>query len=148
MHRNKFIKRFAAESFTYVLRKVKKENLVKIVNSVCLHPLQKPYKYISEQAAEILENSINLENLEEPGSFLYCEDELESEQFCGFEKGLRKQLGEYRFVRKSEAEEKEYEYTLDQKISLLTTVSTIFSEAAYGVQFKLYTDWKIFVDIL
>ena len=151
MHRNKFIKQFAAESFSYVLRKAKKENLPKMINSVCLNPIIKPYKYINipKEIYEEKQEEMEIEEVKDHEGIIYFgSSELNDPAFGKVEKWIKKEVEKHKFIRKIKDQEFVYNFSYDDKIFLITTVSTIFSEVIYGVQYKLYTDWKIFIDIL
>ena len=58
-HSNKFIKKFAAESFSYVLRKAKLDQLPRMINEVLLQPIEKPYKYLKLSSSSTVINAHN-----------------------------------------------------------------------------------------
>ena len=159
-HKNKFVKKFAAESFSYVLRKAKKESLAKMVNSVCLKPMKKPYKYLTlskskvsgdvEMTPEVLqEQSGETQGLTEHEGILYARyNELADPAFCQFEKWINSSIEDHKFVRQVEDKTYEYHFETEERLNLIATLSTIFTEAIYGVQKKLYTEWTSFVDVL
>jgi hypothetical protein len=156
-HNNKFVKKFAAESFSYVLRKAKKEHVPKMINSVCLKPLRKPYKYLElaknevhgEADMEIEQIGTTEEDKTPHNSFLYARtNELSDPAFCQFDKELTHNLSQIKVIR--EIGETKYEYSFDfqAKAQLCATLSTIFTEAAYGVQKGLFTEWKSIISVL
>lgn len=82
-------------------------------------------------------------------SILYAKDtELADPAFCKFEKSITKKIHSHQFIRKIEGNEYEYEVDHNQRLDLIATLSTVFVEATYGVQKRLYTDWKTFLDVL
>lgn len=159
-HKNKFVKKFAAESFSYVLRKASKENLSKMVNSVCLKPIKKPYKYLTLSKSKVsddaemtsenhLEKSDESQALNEHEVIIYTRyNELSDPAFCQFEKWINSSIDSHKFIRKVEDKTYLYNFESEERLDLIATLSAIFTEAIYGVQKKLYTEWTTFVDIL
>jgi len=155
-NKNKFIKKFAAESFSTILRKAKKSNISSIINSVCLKPIKKPYKFNYALSKKLVSGDVEMaaekEELatnEEHSEFVYSRsNELSDSAFCQFEKWISSKVDSHEYLR--QINDAEYLYHMDSNArnTLIATLSTLFTESIYGVQKKLFTEWKSILEVL
>jgi hypothetical protein len=105
-HSHKFIKKYASESFSYILRKCNPSNLPSLI-SICISPLKNPPKSTAPEEHH-----------------------------------------RHKFVYDHEVGELKEQEGHDKIVALGATVAGVFVEAVYGVQKKLFTQWKHILTIL
>ena len=158
-HQNKtYVRKFAAESFSHILRRVRKENLSTIINKECLKPFRKPQKYIPLAKSSLDQSVLDdkcLTNVENKYSSSIRQDtdksgikhnEIFEQEFCIYEKQLNQDLNKIQV--KNLSKDITYKFSFDEKQNLITVISNLFVETIYGVQKKLYTEWKTIVNVM
>ena len=73
---------------------------------------------------------------------------LTNQPFWQFEKFINNCIHNRTFSRTVGNQEFSYDFSYDEKLELIAILSMIFTEAIYGVQKRLYTEWMPFWDIL
>lgn len=124
------------------------ENLSKMITLV-LKPLKKPYKYLHFPKVEFTEDmQVEEQNQTSNELALNLEEDMTKLKFGQFEKDLEREVCDIKYLR--QIEEQKYQYTIakDERLALISTLGSIFTEAIYGVQKRLYTDWKGFMAVL
>ena len=141
-HQNKtYVRKFAAESFSHILRRVKKENLANIINKHCLKPFIKPYKYIhlEKDISNTIDQPMSLDLKESFNHHSPFKQDIDKLQ-------LNKDLDDIQF--KNIAQGCTYKFSFEEKQNLITVISNLFVETIYGVQKKLYTEWKTILNVM
>ena len=149
-HKNRYVRKYACESFSHILRKIKKENMHKIINKEVLRPFTKPQKYLKLTKSDQMEVDGQSTTLGgQPDwelSVSYEHNEIfQNSEFCQFEKLLLSNLSNTTYTS---SDSNTYEFDIKQKQAMLVTISTLFVETIYGVQKKLYTEWPTLIDIM
>jgi hypothetical protein len=117
--------------------------------SLILKPLKKPYKYINLRKTEFVEDmQIEEDKDTKDVEMNVVEEDMAKVKFGQYEKDLEGQVEAVKFIRKIEEQMFQYNISKDERMVLISTIGSIFTEAIYGVQKRLYTGWKDFMDVL
>lgn len=160
-HKNVFIRRYASESFSYILRKIYSDgskssdelvkyqslkfeaitNLPKIIENV------RKSKCNSQQLVQVDEDNMQTD------IFQVCHKDVDTTAseifepaYLQYEKELDRKLHNFKATNSKTGSQYQIEFT--QKRSLIITISNLFVETIYGVQKKLYTNWKNLINMM
>lgn len=117
--------------------------------SLVLKPLKKPYKYLHFPKTEFVEDmQVEEQNKASDEVALNLEEDMSKLKFGQFEKDLEREVLDIKYLRTIEDQKYQYTVAKDERLALIATLGSIFTEAIYGVQKRLYTGWKDFMTVL